>query len=621
MMCFDVKEHFKIFAQCTGISLSGPAEDPKVASWLLDPGAKEKNLHQLVGQYLPEEASFLEGTGGGLGTGGLALAYQCQQSGRVRACVEAVLVLSLMTKLRTLMETEDLVQVFTKVEMPSVLCLARMELNGLGFSDTESEHLKNILQAKLRSLAEEAYRLANHSFSLTSREDIAQVLFLELKLPHDGNSEDDHVTKRKTLGVTRRGRSRGCKHLSTNKDVLERLKPLHPLPGLIIEWRRINSALTKVVFPLQKEKCLNPRLKMSRIYSVSQTHTATGRVSFAEPNLQNVPKDFDIVLPTFIAESPPPGAWDQRTSSNRGKRGASRYNTMNVKPGTESTTPKFSVSMRNAFIPFKSGLLLAADYSQLELRLIAHLSKDKRLLKILNGGGDVFKMIAGELYQVPVECIKYEQRQHAKQVCYGIIYGIGAKALGEQLGFTEENAALFIDKFTSRYFGVKKYLKDTVEQCKKQGFVKTITGRKRFLPAISSSNVHAHSQAARQAVNTTVQGSAADLVKIAMINIDRRLTEEFPSCVTSHRHLLPDYHSSIGKNRGRSSSCDLPTPVGGYFVLQLHDELIFEVSQSELRKVAQIVRTEMESAMKLSVVLPVKMKAGSSWGNMAEFES
>ena len=124
---------------------------------------------------------------------------------------------------------------------------------------------------------------------------------MELKLPHDGNSEDGQVTKRKTLGVTRRGRSRGSKHLSTNKDVLERLKPLHPLPGLITEWRRINAALTKVIFPLQKEKCLHTRLKMSRIYSISQTHTATGRVSFVEPNLQNVPKDFDVVLPTSIA--------------------------------------------------------------------------------------------------------------------------------------------------------------------------------------------------------------------------------------------------------------------------------------------------------------------------------
>lgn len=361
---------------------------------------------------------------------------------------------------------------------------------------------------------------------------------------------------------------------------------------------------------------------MPRIHSLSQTHTATGRVSFAEPNLQNVPKDFDITLPTTIAESLPPGAWNERSSSKRGQRRGNRRSTMNMKPGSSSigNGPNYAVSMRNAFVPFKNGVLFAADYSQLELRLIAHLANDERLRKILNGGGDVFKMIAGELFRVPAESIKDDQRQHAKQVCYGIIYGIGAKALGEQLCLTEEEAALFIDKFTSRYVGVKRYLKETVEECKKQGFVKTVTGRKRFFPAINSPNVHAHSQAARQAVNTTVQGSAADLVKTAMVNIDKRLAEEFPSCAMTHRHASPDLHSSGNKIRGRRLKADASPPVGGYFVLQLHDELIFEVSVSELRRVAQIVKTEMENAMKLSVLLPVKMKAGPSWGNMAEFE-
>lgn len=361
---------------------------------------------------------------------------------------------------------------------------------------------------------------------------------------------------------------------------------------------------------------------MPRIHSVSQTHTATGRVSFAEPNLQNVPKDFDITLPTTIAESPPPGAWDERYSSKRGQRRGKRRSMINVVPGSNSTGTgsNYAVSMRNAFVPFKNGVLFAADYSQLELRLIAHLANDERLSRILNGGGDVFRMIAGELYRVPAEAIKDDQRQHAKQVCYGIIYGIGAKALGEQLGLSEEEAALFIDKFTSRYVGVKRYLKESVDKCKEQGFVRTVTGRKRFLPAINSPNTHAYSQAARQAVNTTVQGSAADLVKTAMVNIDKRLAEEFPSCAVTHSHSFPDLHSGRSKIRGKRSKGGVPPPVGGYFVLQLHDELIFEVSVNELRRVAQIVKTEMENAMKLSVVLPVKMKAGPSWGNMAEFE-
>lgn len=476
--------------------------------------------------------------------------------------------------------------------------------------------MNKVVDLCLNAVVNAPFFFASDYLTLTP---LLQVLFVELKLPHD---EDGQATKRKTLGVTRRGKSRATKHLSTSKDVLEKLKPLHPLPGLIMEWRRINTALTKVVFPLQKEKCLNTRLNMSRIHSLSQTHTATGRVSFAEPNLQNVPKDFDITLPTTIAESPPPEAWNERYCSKRGQRGGNRRNKTSVKPGSSAvgTGPKYAVSMRNAFVPFKDGVLFAADYSQLELRLIAHLAKDERLRRILNGGGDVFKMIAGELFREPSESVKDAQRQHAKQVCYGIIYGIGAKALGEQLSLTEEEAASFIDRFTSRYAGVKRYLKETVELCKKNGFVRTITGRKRFLPAINSSNSHAQSQAARQAVNTTVQGSAADLVKTAMVNIDKRLAEEFPLCVVTHRHAFPDLHSNKTKNLKWRSKTHVPPPAGGYFVLQLHDELIFEVSVNELRSVAQIVKNEMENAMKLSVVLPLKMKAGPSWGNMAEFE-
>ena len=447
---------------------------------------------------------------------------------------------------------------------------------------------------------------------------------MELKLPHDGNVEEFSVPKRKPLGVvTQRGAARGAKRLSTNKDVLERLKPFHPLPGLIIEWRRINSALTKVVFPLQKEKRFSENLKMWRIYSASQTHSATGRVSFAEPNLQNVPRDFDITLATTVAESPPPGAWDENATSKRGRRRVNRQSFANINNAMRSggaDGPNYSVSMRNAFVPFKNGVLLAADYSQLELRLIAHLARDERLHEILNTGGDVFRMIAAELYRTTTESVIDDQRQRAKQICYGIIYGIGAKALADQLVITEDEAAVFIEKFTSRYVGVKRYLKETVEKCKLQGFVKTITGRKRFLPAINSTNAHAQSQAARQAVNTTVQGSAADLVKAAMVRVDIKLAERFPSCILTHRHQTSALPDGKGRSRRRRSKVDSPAPMGGYFVLHLHDELIFEVSGNELRHVAQIVKTEMENVMKLSVVLPVKMKAGPSWGNMAEFE-
>lgn len=506
--------------------------------------------------------------------------------------------------------------------MPAMSCLARMELNGLGFSNNECENIKHVLQAKLRSLEQDAYRMANHSFSLASPEDVSRVLFLELKLPPDGNS-DSLASPGKSCIVkpTRGGRGRKVKYFSTSKDVLEKLIPLHPLARVVLEWRRVNSALTKVVFPVQKEQihCDSP-LNMSRIYSMSFTHTATGRVTFVEPNLQNVPKDFDINLPTVISDTPPPETMPYLTGRRSRKRGR---NVGVFVPGGDlersSPGPQFSVSMRSAFIPFSKGVFLGADYSQLELRLIAHLSNDKKLADILNAGGDVFKMIGGEMFHIPQESIPDDQRQRAKQVCYGIIYGIGAKALGLQLGVSEEEAAVFVDAFKSRFIGVCSYLKKTVDECRKLGYVTTISGRKRHLPNIRASSSAAKAQAERQAVNTTVQGSAADLVKLAMVNIDKRLCHEFPSCWRTHRQKSNRklWRNSARVGKRSSHERDLR---GAYLVLQLHDELLFEVAEDDLEKVVGVVQEEMENAMKLSVKIPVKIKVGKSWGTLQPVE-
>lgn len=325
----------------------------------------------------------------------------------------------------------------------------------------------------------------------------------------------------------------------------------------------------------------------------------------------------------MISESPPLGT-ELELTSGRGRRKGRRSGLTSVKPRAPSTKTanpgqSFSVSMRNAFVPFEQGMLLAADYSQLELRLIAHLAEDGRLQNVLNSGGDVFKMIAGEMACAPIDSVTDQQRQRAKQICYGMIYGIGAKALGEQLDISEDDAAVFMETFKSKYRGVKAYLKRTLEFCKKHGYVKTLMGRKRYLPSIHSTSSHARSQAERQAVNTTVQGSAADLVKIAMINIEKRLGEVFPSCSLPHRNKRKITETPSKRQQSRLKG-NKNTPRGGYFVLQLHDELIYEVAKTDLKQVAEIVRHEMETAVKLSVLFPVKLKVGSSWGNLSPFE-
>ncbi|XP_029353156.1 DNA polymerase theta [Echeneis naucrates] len=597
IVTYDIIQVYKTLVLGCGISLKGSCEDPKVACWLADPGSEERTLPNMVAVYCPEELALLDGLGN-------AHAH-CP---RVRAATTSVLVHAVMNHLTGLLEKDGMLDFFRSVEMPSQMCLALLELNGVGFSVRECERQKHVMQAKLTALESQAYNLAGHSFSLTSIDDIAQVLFLELHLPPNGDVSGSK--SKKTLGYTRRGggRVRLGKQFSTTKDVLEKLCPLHPLPGVILEWRRITNALTKVVFPLQREKQYHPTLTMDRIYPIAQTHTATGRVSFTEPNIQNVPKDFEINMPTVVDESPPSQNGCQR-STRAGKKRCSVVPTLGA--GAAEHGPIFSVSMRHAFVPFSGGMLLAADYSQLELRVLAHLSKDQRLLQVLNGGADVFRCIAAEWKSVDPESVNDKLRQQAKQICYGIIYGMGAKSLGEQMGVDEDDAASYIESFKARYKGINAFLKETVKNCIKSGYVQTLMGRRRYLAGITNTNTHIKAHAERQAVNTTVQGSAADIVKLATVNIQKQLQKIFPAAPLSHQHT----HSANTQYKARTSPRK-----GAYFVLQLHDELIYETTEEDLIQVAHIVKREMETAVKLYVKLKAKVKVGPSWGNLQDLD-
>ncbi|XP_059133121.1 DNA polymerase theta [Peromyscus eremicus] len=630
VVTYDFIQSYKVLLLSCGVSLEPSYEDPKVACWLLDPDSKEPTLHSIVTSFLPQELPLLEGIETGQGIQSLGLNVNTEHSGRYRASVESILIFNSMNQLNSSLQKENLHDVFCAVEMPSQYCLALLELNGIGFSTVECESQKHIMQAKLDAIETQAYQLAGHSFSFTSADDIAQVLFLELKLPPNG--EMKMQGSKKTLGSTRRGKESGHhlrlgRQFSTSKEVLNKLKALHPLPGLILEWRRISNAITKVVFPLQREKRLNPFLRMERIYPVSQSHTATGRITFTEPNIQNVPRDFEIKMPTLVRESPPsqaPGKSLLPTARGQTKKlyglhpGAGR---LMEEKASDRGLP-FSVSMRHAFVPFPGGLILAADYSQLELRILAHLSRDCRLIQVLNTGADVFRSIAAEWKMIEPDSVGEELRQQAKQICYGIIYGMGAKSLGEQMGITENDAACYIDSFKSRYTGINHFMRDTVKNCRRDGFVQTILGRRRYLPGIKDNNPYHKAHAERQAINTTVQGSAADIVKTATVNIQKQL-ESFHSAFKSHGHresMLQNGQTGAGllpKRKLKGMFCPMR---GGFFILQLHDELLYEVAEEDVIQVAQIVKNEMECAIKLSVKLKVKVKIGASWGQLEDFD-
>ncbi|XP_016055399.1 PREDICTED: DNA polymerase theta [Miniopterus natalensis] len=628
VVIYDFIQAYKILLLSCGISLEQSYEDPKVACWLLDPDSKEPTLHSIVTSFLPHELPLLEGIEAGQGIQSLGLNVSTEHSGRYRASVESILIFNAMNQLNSLLKKENLHDVLCKVEMPCQYCLALLELNGIGFSTAECESQKHIMQAKLDAIETQAYQLAGHSFSFTSSDDIAEVLFLELKLPPNG--EINNQGSKKTLGSTRRGNDNGRKlrlgkRFSTSKAVLNKLKALHPLPGLILEWRRVTNAITKVVFPLQRERRLNPFLGMERIYPISQSHTATGRITFTEPNIQSVPRDFEIQMPTLVGESPPSqalckGLLPMGRGGNKKGCGLNPGHQAQMEERTSDRGMPFSVSMRHAFVPFPGGVILAADYSQLELRVLAHLSHDNRLIQVLNTGTDVFRSIAAEWKMIEPESVGDDLRQQAKQICYGIIYGMGAKSLGEQMGIKENDAAGYIDSFKSRYTGINHFMKETVKNCRRDGFVRTILGRRRYLPGIKDNNPYHKAHAERQAINTTVQGSAADVVKIATVNIQKQL-ETFQSIFKSHGHrevmLQSDRTGLLPKRKLQG----MFRPVrGGFFILQLHDELLYEVAEEDVVRVAQIVKNEMENAVKLSVKLTVKVKIGASWGELKDFD-
>jgi DNA polymerase-1 len=317
---------------------------------------------------------------------------------------------------------------------------------------------------------------------------------------------------------------------STNMDVLEQLANEHPLPRMIIEYRTLSKLKSTYIDALPR--MIHPHT--GRIHtSFNQTVTATGRLSSSEPNLQNIPIR---------------GEW-----------------------GTK---------IREAFIADKGFILLSSDYSQIELRILAHLSNDSNLIKIFTSDGDIHASTASEIFGVPPEDVTPDMRRSAKSVNFGIVYGISPFGLGQQLNISPEEAKGYIERYFKKHKGVKNYIEAQIMRAKKNGYVETITGRKRAIPELRSKNKSTKQLGERLAVNTPIQGSAADIIKIAMINISKRIREE-----------------------------GLRTRL----ILQVHDELLFEVPEDEIEIAEEIIRYEMENAVTLRVPLKVDIGKGKNW--------
>jgi DNA polymerase I len=318
---------------------------------------------------------------------------------------------------------------------------------------------------------------------------------------------------------------------STDASVLQDLAEQgHTLPVLLMEYRELSKLENTYLDTLPS--LVSPRT--GRLHtSFNQTVASTGRLSSSDPNLQNIPIRREL-----------------------------------------------GRDIRKGFIPRKGWTLLAADYSQIELRLLAHLSDDPAFVNAFNAGGDIHKQTAAIIFEVDIADVTSEMRARAKTINFATIYGQGPHALSRQLNIDHAEAKMFISTYFERFVGVRRYLDSMVEFAREHGFVQTIFGRRRYIPELRDRNFNIRAFGERTAANSPIQGSAADLIKIAMIRIAGRLAKE---------------------------------ELSGKMLLQVHDELVFEVPPNELEVFQNVVREEMEGAAELSIPLVVDLGTGANW--------
>jgi len=486
---------------------------------LLDAGDRNHSLDTLASRYLNHTTIKIDEL---IGKGRSQRRMDEVSVAKVTpyAAEDADIPLRLMPLLSDRLEEASLSTLNDDVEVPLISVLADMEFLGVRIDPARLVDLSGRYGTRLSELDQEIEELAGHSLNIASPKQLAQVLFHELGLP---------VVKKTKTGP------------STDADVLEQLAAMHPLPAKIVEYRQFAKLKNTYVDALPA--MIHPR--SGRVHaSFNQVVAATGRLSSSDPNLQNIPI---------------------RTAEGR--------------------------EIRSAFIPGEPGWkLLSADYSQIELRVLAHFCQDDALINAFANDEDIHTLVASQVFGVQMEDVSPEQRRSAKAVNFGIIYGQSPFGLAKSLGISQDEAAAFIDEYFAKYPGVGAFFDSTLADCFRRGFVSTILGRRRAIQGVRSPESFAlASQKAgrrqlilpeRTAVNTVIQGSAADLIKLAMIAIHRRLKSD---------------------------------TLASRMILQIHDELVFEAPHDEIDLLGRLVQNEMQNVLSLRVPLKVDVKWGDNW--------
>jgi DNA polymerase I len=504
----DIKFDWQVLRRA-GVELAGVEYDSMLASFVLDPGRRSHAIDTLCLEHLGRTMQTYRELAG-RGKSQVPFAEVAVSLAANYCGTDSSTVLALHRFFAPMLAEMALDPLLREIEMPLVAVLVDMEWEGITIDRGLFQQLSRELGTDLRRLEEEIARLAGTELNLNSPRQLATVLFEKNQLP---------VLKKTKTGP------------STDADVLEQLAAMgHDLPRLILEYRELQKLKSTYVDTLPERV----NRKTRRIHtSFNQAGAATGRLSSAEPNLQNIP-----------------------VRTTRGE------------------------AIRAGFVPREGWVFLVADYSQIELRIMAHLSGDPAFIEAFRQGGDIHRQTAALIFNVPSAEVTSDMRARAKTINFATIYGQGPFALSRQLGISQEDARGFIARYFERFSGVRALLDRQIELARQQGYVETLFKRRRYIPEIKERNFSLRAYGERNAQNSPLQGSAADLIKLAMVRIHRAIRE-----------------------RG----------LAGRMLLQVHDELIFETPPDEVDAMGELVRSHMENVVALRVPLVVDIGVGANW--------
>jgi DNA polymerase-1 len=509
----NIKFDMKVLAGY-GVRVAGVDFDTMIASYLLSPDGRQHNLDAVVFNELNFSKISKDDL---LGTGKNKLAFAEVPADKLSlyACEDADFTGRLVKPLAKKLKEADLAELFKTMEMPLVEVLAKMETAGIAIDAKYFAKLDKKIDESLAKLQTKIWQKAGSHFNINSVQQLRQILFSKLKISVEG------VAKTKT-------------GLSTNAEVLEKLRGAHPIIELILDYRELSKLSTTYAKALPK--LINPTT--GRVHtSFNQTVAATGRLSSSDPNLQNIPIKTE---------------WGRL--------------------------------IRRGFVAPKGKTLVSIDYSQIELRLAAHMSGDPTMIKAFKAGEDIHSATAAAINKVPLDQVTRAMRSAAKSINFGLLYGQGPRGLAINAGISYTEAKQFIAEYFKAFSHIKKYIDNALAKARRDGYVETMFGRKRYLAEINSNNVMMAKGAERVAINAPLQGTAADIIKVAMIKIDNLLDKKFAGRVV--------------------------------MLLQVHDELVFEVDDKLVKSVVPALKEIMESVIKLKVPLTADAKAGDNWEEM-----